>query len=433
MPNTTELDKRVKRLEKLICCLDKEVQFFDFEADFPVEGVINNIYVDNSTGAIYIWDGVEYVTYTAQVVFVANAAALPAPLIVDTIYVEQDTGVITIYNGVDTFTYSPDVEPDIVSTRVEGTVFLSGGYFAAAGSVYNVGSYTMNDTLASLSLLPTTEPYTELGYDVTETSTTLFGDTDIVDWVLLELRDKDNPKILRYSKPGVVDINGVIRDASDNVSGILFENIVNDNYYVSIKHRNHFGVMSATAQPLSNDANFGSPGYALWEQDDVNYTFLDNNEIRLLTTGKYMVAGFTAISGQYSPYTEIWRAYNALAYGYLPADFNLDGSIDLIEHSFWENFKLDSVGSLLEDNKAIDYIYDTDERNNEGIIVEKIPELHKGWLKQIINNDAFGGLQVPLYRGTPTYVWAAGTMVYDTDNNVLLLSDGLAWKTVTVA
>ncbi len=58
------IEKRLKKLERQLCCIDKEVQFFDTFGDFPLTGSENNLYVDNSTGDIYIWDGAAYITTT---------------------------------------------------------------------------------------------------------------------------------------------------------------------------------------------------------------------------------------------------------------------------------------------------------------------------------------------------------------------------------
>lgn len=368
-PGSSKLKNKLNRLSRKVCCIDKEIQFVN---------------------------------------------GFPETLSDSTIYVNTLDGEISLYTGGQTYIYLPDDIPELVTVRVEGTAYLSGGYFNSPGAVW-AGAGVMNNTLETNGLIPANEPYTDLGYMVTEQANNYFpGSTGIVDWILIELRDKNDPKIVKYSKAGLLDVNGVFRDSIDNAVGIQFVDVVDDEYFVAIKHRNHFGVMSAVAQPLVDNANFGNLSYPLWQQDDTYYSF-DSDNFRLLSSGKYMTAGFTCISGSYSPYTEVYRGYQALAFGYLPADFNLDGSIDLLEHSFWEGFKNDSVATGLQDNKAFDYLYDVDTKNNEGIIVERIPELHKGWLKQILNNDNFGGMQVPLYEGIPTYIWSDGTIFYDTD------------------
>lgn len=412
-----------EKFEFLLYAIKCKIQAYNPEKP----GCKENLYVDYDTGNIYIWNGTSYVSSDNEVVFRDSLSLFPVTGVINTLYVDKGNGNIYIWDGAGYISY-PVLQP-LVTERLQGTVMLSGGYFNAVGNLYE-GSGVMANTLQALTLIPTEEPYTNLGYNVTEPSDNYdYTLTDIVDWVLIEIRDKNDPKIIRYSKSCLLATDGRFIDPSDNLPGVLFIDIHPDEYYIAVKHRNHFGVMSEGPRLLTELADFSNLSYLLYDQEDTYYTF-QTDGYRLLTSGKYMVAGFTAISGQYSPYTEVWRAYNALAYGYLPADFNLDGSIDLIEHSFWEGFKQDSVGTSLVDNKATDYVYDADTRNNEGIVVERIPELHKGWIKQLINNDAFGGLQIPLYEGTPTYVWAEGTVIWTGEK--LMVSDGTTWREVTL-
>jgi hypothetical protein len=54
MTKVEQLEQKIKRLEQKICC--NKTQFYDTLPEFPPVGVENTLYVDNSTGAIYIWD-----------------------------------------------------------------------------------------------------------------------------------------------------------------------------------------------------------------------------------------------------------------------------------------------------------------------------------------------------------------------------------------
>lgn len=54
-----ELERRLKVLEQKCCCAD-EVRVYDTFAGFPAEGNSGNIYLDESTGDLYYWDGDSY-------------------------------------------------------------------------------------------------------------------------------------------------------------------------------------------------------------------------------------------------------------------------------------------------------------------------------------------------------------------------------------
>ncbi|WP_298421759.1 BspA family leucine-rich repeat surface protein [uncultured Kordia sp.] len=102
----------------------------------------------------------------------------------------------------------------------------------------------MRDDLRMASLLPTTSPYADgLTCDASVFNTT--GANAIVDWIWVELRDAtDNTNIL-YSTSALLQRDGDIV-ATDGVSVVSFNAGIN-NYFIAIKHRNHLGIMTATA------------------------------------------------------------------------------------------------------------------------------------------------------------------------------------------
>jgi photosystem II stability/assembly factor-like uncharacterized protein len=134
--------------------------------------------------------------------------------------------------------------------RVAAKVFLQG--------TFNTGTGLLNDNLRSLNLIPTAEPYANLGFAHVEgggetVASNVFstvGNNAIVDWVFLELRDKNNPSTRLFTRSALVQKDGDIVD-SDGVSAVHFANAANDNYYLSVKHRNHLGVRSPAVLALS--------------------------------------------------------------------------------------------------------------------------------------------------------------------------------------
>jgi hypothetical protein len=86
--------------------------------------------------------------------------------------------------------------------------------------------------------------------------------TDILDWVLLELRDASNPTTVIKRRAAFVRVDGKIVDLNgiDNVS---FRGVANGNYYIVIRHRNHLGVRSATTRAL--DGALGASSATLYD------------------------------------------------------------------------------------------------------------------------------------------------------------------------
>ena len=127
---------------------------------------------------------------------------------------------------------------------------------------YDSGTGLMWDSLRVKGLVPLTEPYTGMGYahvnggggEVTTAGVlAVIGANAIVDWVVVELRSAVNPATVLYSKPAFINKNGRVRDKNfyDQLSGILDENlnfpVTAGNYYIALRHRNHLGIMTATA------------------------------------------------------------------------------------------------------------------------------------------------------------------------------------------
>ena len=121
-------------------------------------------------------------------------------------------------------------------------VFLQGPYLPGG---------TMNTVLSVSDSFPTSQPYniSPWNYPGTEAIGTM--PANVVDWVLVEARDAaDNTSILDR-RAGILLSDGSIVD-TDFTSPLLFNNILDGNYYIVVQHHNHFPVMSGTPIALPN-------------------------------------------------------------------------------------------------------------------------------------------------------------------------------------
>ncbi|QKZ11342.1 hypothetical protein [Spirosoma sp. KUDC1026] len=131
-------------------------------------------------------------------------------------------------------------------------VYLQGALFGV-----NSPEVLMRDNLRMMNYLPTTSPYPSLGLtgltSTTAVSPTIFATTGqdaIVDWVFVELRSATNNQQVVDSRSALVQRDGDIV-AEDGVSPLRFNQVTSGNFYVAVKHRNHLGVMTSTAIPMS--------------------------------------------------------------------------------------------------------------------------------------------------------------------------------------
>ena len=154
----------------------------------------------------------------------------------------------------DVYTLNLTVTPGV---KLAAKVFLAGPYDAATGM--------MQDSLRAKGLLVASqpEPYSIApfnkpqlgeagGETVSQSVLNVTGHDAIVDWVYLELRSSSNAGVVLSTKRALLQRDGDIVSNIDGTSPVFFANRTPGNYYVSIKHRNHLGVMSL------NTLNLGS-------------------------------------------------------------------------------------------------------------------------------------------------------------------------------
>jgi hypothetical protein len=143
--------------------------------------------------------------------------------------------------------------PQAPSLKVSVKIFLQGAY-SGSGLHKDV-----NSTWASiLNASALSQPYNVAPFNYTGTETVSSGfftsnvaTTDIMDWVLVELRDATTPSTVIATRAAFVREDGKVVDL-DGSSDVSFPGVANGSYYIVIKHRNHLGVRSATAVSLNS-------------------------------------------------------------------------------------------------------------------------------------------------------------------------------------
>jgi|GEM_PF-4388321 len=144
----------------------------------------------------------------------------------------------------------------------------------------------MRADLSSENLIPTSEPYTAMsnfehvgfggGEIVDQNILSVTGANAIVDWVLVEVRNPNNPAVVLETAAGLLQADGDVV-AADGVSPLSFPSLENDYYQVAVRHRNHLGVMTQSSTYLTSDysttVDFTSPStstYGTFAQHQMN-------------------------------------------------------------------------------------------------------------------------------------------------------------------
>jgi hypothetical protein len=232
---------------------------------------------------------------------------------------------------------------------------------------FSGGVMTLN--LAAKNLIPLIEPYEGLGYvrvgfkSETVSNLSVFTANSITDWILVELRDKNNPEIVRYNRAGLLKNNGQILDV-DGVTPLTFVGIRNEPYFIAIKHRNHIGLMTQNAVDISSGFDFTT--------NTTNVYGLDNRLFigiyGCLKTGKTFNDGISLNSGRNGISHRIAKELNytfdsIFTNVYNVFDFNFDGNVSYID--YFDPFTFESIDS--------DYFHAINLNGVNFFIIEQIP------------------------------------------------------------
>ncbi len=240
------------------------------------------------------------------------------------------SGSITFSTGLDVTSFSQFAIFE-KGVRVAAKVFLQGNYSTSTG--------LMSDNLRTQNLIPTAEPHTALGFPQVEgggetVSPTIFqtaGNDAIVDWIFLELRDKNAPATVLFTRSALLQKDGDVVDL-DGVSAVHFGHAAAGEYFVAVRHRNHLGAMTASAVSLSENAmalNFTTASLA---------TFGTAARVDLGSGVLGFWSGDLDVSGTIVAADRSLAWNNRNQTGYLIFDANLDGACSAADRSIvWNN------------------------------------------------------------------------------------------------
>jgi hypothetical protein len=123
-------------------------------------------------------------------------------------------------------------------------VFLQGAYDENTG--------LLTDDLRAQSFIPTTSPYID-ALQITDANVlNATGSNAIVDWVFVEVRDRNLSELVLAEQSALLQRDGDVVGL-DGLSPLAFD-LFPGEYFLSVSHRNHLGVISNTAEVLSKDS-----------------------------------------------------------------------------------------------------------------------------------------------------------------------------------
>jgi len=229
-----------------------------------------------------------------------------------------------------------------VAITLDMTVFLEGPYIPASGG-------TMSTGLNTSGYLPLAQPYnpTLPYYDIVDPGELkwLYGGSesvgaippDVVDWVLVQLREADLPE--NATSATILDTQAAFlkNDGTvvglDGVNPLHFDVSFTENLYAVVYHRNHLAIISN--YPLTESGGVYTYNFS----SSADQAYGGANGHKLLEADIWgMVAGDGNGNGliQNTDETAAWKADLGNS-GYMGGDFNLNGlTQNTDEANYWK-------------------------------------------------------------------------------------------------
>ena len=167
-------------------------------------------------------------------------------------------------------------------------------------------------------LLPLTDPY--LG-SVSADSIPL----DVVDWVLIQLRDPVDPTVIIDQQPGFLHASGKLVDTA-GIEGVMFPGSLPDSAFIALLHRNHLGIMTAQAVDIRQLLDFSDTTVAVRGNDSRQVI----GDKAVLFVGDYDGNGI--INNQDF---NLWKQNSALLSEYVPIDGDANGIVNNQDFNLW--------------------------------------------------------------------------------------------------
>jgi len=343
---------------------------------------INNI--SNSTIYInrcdsYTWNGN---TYTNSGVYTATMLTSAGCLQTETLYLTirrsttNNTAVSACfsYTWINGQTYTASGNYSFTTTNNEGcdsvcnlSLSLTNGVYVQVKALLSgayVSSGLMQDSLRSRGLIPSLEPYSLdagkfnpvgcQGYAGGETVSpailSVTGENAIVDWVHIEIRSSSSPFSKIATKNALIQRDGDVVDVNGNP--LYFACVCPGAYNVAIKHRNHLGIMTATAVTLSSTpvlVDFTNSNPVWTNPSIVNAPREVNGSYRLLWPGDTRTDKNTKYNGTNNDKEPILYAVgistpnNIIQPVYRKEDANMDGRVKYNNVDNDKNFILNKI------------------------------------------------------------------------------------------
>ncbi len=208
----------------------------------------------------------------------------------------------------------------ILETELEIKLLLQGPY---------LGGGKMSLALNELALLPEKPPYESVPWSYTGPESLSVFPQDMVDWVLVELRQSAIPYDLVEQQVGLLLETGEVKSL-DGISNLSFPNVGQGQYKIAVRHRSHLDILSAEdfLLPAPVSVNFIADGASA----------LGPDAMALLSDGSWALHAADLNAKGVVSYEDfnLYLADASSIYFYLAADLDFDGLVTVLDYNLYK-------------------------------------------------------------------------------------------------
>jgi len=203
---------------------------------------------------------------------------------------------------------------------------------------FNVSTGEMNTLLNDSELIPADQPFNKTPFNYTGTESVSTIPVNVVDWILLELRDPTNQDNILHQKAVFLKNDGSLVNL-DGTTEISLDGVSSGNYYIGIAHTNHLSVISNTPHSIGLTAD-------LYDFSNAASAAMGAEQLKEINGQFYLHSGDFDGNGLINNQDyNLWKTNSSSLNIYSPADADGNGIINSLDYNLWK-VNLSKIGLI---------------------------------------------------------------------------------------
>ena len=211
--------------------------------------------------------------------------------------------------------------PTALANKAKVKVFIEG--------YYEVSSGNMNTQLSDNSILPLTQPYNVPPFNYNGTESVSIIPSDVVDWILVELRAPDNIETVLHQQAIFLRNDGMLITL-DGSEDIAFADIAGGDYFIAVHHLNHIPIISNVVHSIQTAAS-------VYDFSVSPTAAMGDGQLKAIDGKYFMNSGDFDSNGLINNEDyNLWKINSSNINVYSPADGDGNGIINSLDYNLWK-------------------------------------------------------------------------------------------------